>query len=124
MPTEAYKKLAARVTSAAGEAVTAKGYATAIDVFLGVGWLTQDQLTAWKKGQIPYLERVVTANLSKISDAMKVFRVWAAHSNLKPSYTAYKHRSVDLRFSKSGSPTIETAYRTHYVLVKKKDEEA
>ncbi len=33
MPTEASKKLSARVAKAAGEVVTAKGYATAIDVF-------------------------------------------------------------------------------------------
>ncbi len=82
-------------------------------------WLTQEHLLAWRKGQVPYLERVVTANLSKISDAMREFRRWAAHSNLKPSYTDYKHKSQELSFSKSGSPNIETAYRTHYVLQKK-----
>jgi hypothetical protein len=64
------------------------------------------------------LERVVTANLSKISKAMRFFRGWARRRELKPSETAYVARSrghATLRFSKSGNPSIERAYRTHWV---------
>ena len=112
-----------QVRTVAGNVVSKKGYVSAIDLFLGIGWLTQDKLSDWKKGKIPYLEQVVTANLKKISKAMKEFRTWAIHSKLKSSITVYKHKSCRLRFSKSGSPTIETAYSTHYVLLKAKEKE-
>ena len=54
---------------------------------------------------------------------MKEFRTWATHAKLKKSITIYKHKSYKLRFSKSGNPNIETAYSTHFLLIKpnKKD---
>lgn len=63
-----------------------------------------------------YLERVTQANLVKLSTAMKALRSWAIGVGLVPSDTAYVARSRDrrpLRFSKSGNPEIERAYRTH-----------
>lgn len=106
------------IPSIAGKIVSEKGFVSAIDLFLVIGWLTQNKLTEWKAGKVPYLERVVEANLHKLSAAMKEFRAWAIHSKLKPSITVYKHKSCKLRFSKSGNPNIETAYSTHYVLQK------
>ena len=116
--TDAQKRLEILVAKAGGEAVSRRGYASAIDVFIGIGWLSRESFDAWRAGKVPYLERVVTANLSKISQAMKTFRTWARHSNLEPSQTIYKHKSHQLRFSKSGSPSIEESYRTHFVLKK------
>jgi hypothetical protein len=49
---------------------------------------------------------------------MRSFRRWAQARGLKPSETAYLARTRDrrpLRFSKSGDPGIEQAYRTHWV---------
>ena len=102
----------------AGKIISEKGFVSAIDLFVAIGWLTPEKLREWKAGKIPYLERVVIANLHKLSSAMKEFRSWAIHSKLKPSLTVYKHKSCKLRFSKSGNPNIETAYSTHYVLQK------
>jgi hypothetical protein len=99
-------------------ALSERGFVTALDVFLGLGWLTPSSEQAWRQGRTPYLERVVTANLSKISTAMRYFRAWARRRGLKPSETAYVARSrgrTTLRFSKSGNPSIERAYRTHWV---------
>ena len=71
------------------------------------------------------MEKVVRANLSKISQAMKAFRLWSAEQGLKPSETVYrkwgKGNKRDLRFSKTGNPQIEKAYRTHYVSLKLRD---
>lgn len=107
-----------QVATVASNIVSKKSYVSTIDLFLGIGWLTQDNLSDWKTGKIPYLERVVTTNLKKISRALKEFRSWAAHAKLKASITVYKHKSCRLRFSKSGNPNIETAYSTHFVLLK------
>ncbi|MGA2307894.1 MAG: DUF2293 domain-containing protein [Acidimicrobiales bacterium] len=91
---------------------------TAIDVLIGVGWLTTPQVDRWHQGRVDYLERLVTANLSKISTAMAAFRQWAQKEGLNPSETAYLSQARDhhpLRFSKSGDARIEAAYRTHWV---------
>jgi len=119
MTTDAQKALAIRVASAAENATSARGIATPIDVLLGLGWLTQAQIEQWRQGRIPYLERVTTANLSRLSRAMSEFRRWARETGKRPSRTEYKHRSHKLRFSKSGDPKIEEAYRTHFLCPRK-----
>ena len=72
----------------------------------------------WRMGQIESLERAIQANLSRVSEAMKLFRVWAASKGLLASETAYVARTPQrqtLRFSVSGDSTIERLYRTHWV---------
>lgn len=115
MNPENRRKLTHSITMAAQAALKARGHATPIDVLLGIGWLDAKAHAAWRNGQIPCLERVVQANLSRISTAMHLFRQWAASQGLKPSETHYKHRSHTLRFSKYGNPAVERLYRTHWV---------
>ena len=112
------QRLADRVTRAAEASLAAQGYVAPLDVLLGVGWLDAGAVKRWRLGQINYLERAVQANLSRISEAMKLFRSWAATKGLQASETAYVARAPGrptLRFSKSGHPTIERLYRTHWV---------
>lgn len=88
-------------------------FVTAIDVFVGLGWLPASAEWAWRQGRVPYLEAAVHANLNKISKAMRFLRRWAQRRRLKPSETAYLRRVPGrpaLRFSKSGNPSIERAY--------------
>ena len=61
---------------------------------------------------------VVQTNLSRISEAMRLFRSWATAKGLFASptdYVARTPRRQTLRFSKSGDAGIEAAYRTHWV---------
>jgi hypothetical protein len=107
-----------RVTGAAGRALAAQKYVSPIDVLQGIGWLDSNSLKRWRLGQVDCLERVVQANLSRISVAMRVFRAWARQRGLKPSETAYVARRPGrpaLRFSVSGDAGIERLYRTHWV---------
>jgi hypothetical protein len=107
-----------RVVRAAEAALAKRKFVTAIDVLVGVGWLEPRRVDEWRQGRVDYLERVTVANLGKISTAMRSFRLWAQARGLKPSETAYVARTRDhrpLRFSKSGNPEIERAYRTHWV---------
>ena len=111
-------RLGQRVVRAAEEAVAERHYVTAIDVLVGIGWLMPTLLEDWRRGRIPYLERALGANLHKITTAMRFFRRWAEQQGLTPSETAYVAWTPDrhpLRFSKSGDPTIEGAYRPHWV---------
>ncbi len=111
-------KLEARVVAAAEAALTRQEYVSPVDVLLGIGWLAPAHLKEWRTGRVPYLEGALQANLSRVSEAMRLFRSWAERRGLRPSETAYLARTPDrpvLRFSKSGNPDIERAYRTHWV---------
>ena len=72
----------------------------------------------WQNRRISYLEQAIECNFHKISRSMHVFREWARERGLRPSETAYLARTRgprrELRFSKSGEPGIERAYRTHF----------
>jgi len=112
------RKLADRVIAAAEAALAARHYVSPIDILVGIGWVADGNVKRWRRGQVEYLERVVQANLSRISEAMKLFRSWARAKGLTPSetnYVAQTSRRQILRFSKSGDPTIEQLYRTHWV---------
>jgi hypothetical protein len=112
------KKLFDRVTRAAEAALAAQGYASPIDVLVGIGWLDMGTVQRWRRGEIDCLERAIQTNLSRISEAMRLFRSWAAERELSASLTQYVARTPErqtLRFSKSGDPTIEGLYRTHWV---------
>ena len=87
-------------------------------MLVGIGWLDPASLKRWQQGQVAYLEGVVQANLSRISEAMKLFRSWATAKGLVPKETHYIARTPrrqTLCFSKSGNPTIEQLYRTHWL---------
>lgn len=75
-----------------------------------MGYLQPIHVQDWKNGKIPYLEKVIPANLHKISHAMKCFRKWADQKSLKPSETVYlaktKGPKKPLQFSKSGHPRL------------------
>ncbi len=61
------RRLEQRVAAVAEAALPERGFVTAIDIFLGLGWLAPSSEQAWRQGRTPYLEKVVTANLSKIT---------------------------------------------------------
>lgn len=114
----ARQDIQARVRRAAEQALAEQQYVRPIDVLLGLGWLAPAHLDRWRQGRVPYLEQVVQGNLGKVGAAMAEFRRWARASGLTPSETAYLARTRDrrqLRFSASGDPGIEQAYRTHWV---------
>jgi hypothetical protein len=118
MNPENRRKLTDRVIKAAEAALAAKNYVSPVDVLVGIGWLDPAALKRWQQGQIDYLERVVQTNLSRISEAMKLFRSWANAKGLVAKETHYVARTSQrqtLRFSKSGTPTIEQLYRTHWL---------
>ena len=111
-------QLADRVARAAEAALAAKRFVSPIDILLGIGWLDPGAAERWRRGQIDCLERAVQANLSRVSEAMRLFRSWATAKGLFASPTDYVARSPrreGLRFTRSGDNAIEAAYRTHWV---------
>jgi len=111
-------RLEQRVIQAAEASLAEQGYVSAVDVLLRLGWLAPPHLDLWRQGRVACLERMVQAGLGKQSAAMRTLRTWATRRGLTPSETAYLARTRDrrrLRFSVSGQPDIERAYRTHWV---------
>lgn len=117
-PKKPNKDLQRMVSNVAEKALAEKQFVTSIDILMGMGWLSQADLDRWRRGQVNYLEAVTHANLTKLSRAMRAFRTWARQRGLKPSEIDYFHSkrgSRRLRFSKTGQPSIERNYRTHWV---------
>ena len=71
-----------RVTRAAEAALAEQRFVSAIDVLLGLGWLTPSHLDQWRQGRVESLESVVQANLRKVMLAMAGFRRWARDRGL------------------------------------------
>ena len=109
--------LAERVIKAAEASLAAQDYVSIIDVLEGIGWLDPGAVKRWRQGQIDFLEGALQTKPSRISEAMKLLRSWAAEKGLSASETHYVARAPQrqtLRFSRSGNPVIEQLYRTHW----------
>ncbi len=90
-----------------------------VDVLVGMGVLLPQRLADWRRGRVPYLERVINGNLARLSRLLRVMRFHAHDLNLMPSWTAYmrwgKGPRQRLLFTKTGEPKLEKAYATHFV---------
>lgn len=90
-----------------------------IDVLVGMGLLRREHLDDWRRGRVPYLERVINCNLTRLSRLLRILRFHAHDLNLKPSATVYnrygKGPKQRLRFSKTGDIGLEAAYAIHFV---------
>jgi len=115
-----------KVRSVASNILKERIYISPVDMLMKIGVLSVKDYENWRFGRVPYLEKVCKTNLSKLSFMMKELRTYARQNHLKPSWTAYnqwgvKGRKIPLHFSKSGAPSIEQAYATHFVLTAKGD---
>lgn len=111
-------RLERKIATVAASALSARQVVTPVEILIGIGWLTTAQVEDWRRGRVPYLERVATANLAKLSTALRLLHGWAQRNRLTPSETIYvawtrdRHR---LRFTKTGDTNLERAYRTHWI---------
>jgi hypothetical protein len=68
---------------------------------------------------VPYLERVIHCNLTRLSRLLRILRFHAHELKLVPSSTVYmrwgKGPKQRLRFTKSGDPKLEEACGRHFV---------
>ncbi len=107
-----------RVTQAAETALAAQDYVSPIDVLVGLRWIDAGTVKRWQQEQVDCLEAAIQTNLPRITEAMKLFRSWAAQKRLFASEAQYVARTPQrqtLRFSRSGDPEIEALYRTHWI---------
>lgn len=110
--------LSDRVATAAQAALAAGDSVSAIDVIGGIGWVDGGTVERWRRGQIACLEQALQVDPARIAEALRLLQDWAAGRGLVASETSYVARTPQrqpLRFSRSGYPAVEAAYRTHWV---------
>jgi len=117
-------KLQNKALQTTGPLCKEKGYISFVDLFIKLGYLELQDYEKWRRGQIPYLEKVINLNLKKISYLMKAVKANCEKGNLRASQTVYKSwgkgSKKTLRFSKSGTRNIEELYSTHFLMTKEK----
>jgi hypothetical protein len=112
------RPLVDRVVEAADAALRDQKYASAVDVLVGIRWLDPGAVDRWRQGRIDCLEEAIQTHPSRVAEALALFRAWAADRGLIASETEHVARTPQrqaLRFSRSGDPAVEQAYRTHWV---------
>lgn len=112
-------KLYPRIVKAT-RTLLAKGKVVApVDVLVHMGLLRPKRLEDWRLGRVPYLEKVIDCNLTRLSRLLRILRFHAHDLKLVPSVTAYmrwgKGPKRRLRFTKTGAPKVEEAYARHFV---------
>jgi hypothetical protein len=111
-------KLRDRVAAAAEAALERQGYASAVDVLAGIGWLQPATLQRWRQGELPCLEAGMQTGPARIAEALQLLRAWVAEKGLEPSENVSVAKTVArqvLRFSRSGDEAAERLYRTHWL---------
>ena len=102
------------------EPILARGKVVApVDVLIGMGLLDPARLNDWRFGRVPYLEKVINCNLTRLSRLLRILRFHAHDLKLLPSTAAYmrwdKGPKQRLRFTKTGEGKLEEAYARHFV---------
>jgi hypothetical protein len=121
MPVRSYRDdpLYPRIVRAVDQ-ILARGKVVApVDVLIGMSLLAPERLEDWRRGRVPYLERVISGNLTRLSRLLRIFRFHAHDLNLVPSITVYTRWSKGpkkrLRFTKNADPKLEESYSRHFV---------
>jgi hypothetical protein len=107
-----------RVVAAAEAGLAERQFVSPIDLLVALGWLAASHVDVWRQGRIGSLEHAMSVNPAKLSVAMAALEQWAPRRGLVASETAYIARTADrrtLRFSTSGDPNVERAFRTHWL---------
>src|SRR6266566_2766455 len=116
----AKENLGERVAAAAERALNYQKNVSAIDVLMGMGLLHRRHLEQWRQGRVPNLEQGIQCHPLKLSDSLRLFRLWAESHGLKAAETEYATQGHGgerrpLQFTATGTPDDERPYRTQWV---------
>lgn len=109
----------ARIVKATEDLLRERGFVAPIELFIRMELLSPESVEHWRRGRIPYLEKVIRCNLSKASRILRILRMHAHDLDLKPLLTVYKRWTKGprtlLQFSKTGDRAVEDAYARHFL---------
>jgi hypothetical protein len=110
------------VTEVIGEILSKANMVAPLDVLLRLEIIEQEQVEAWRRGAVPYLERAITSGLSRVGRVLRLVHEHCLALELQPKRGKYlrtgKGAHRQLRFSKRGDEESELGYLTHFVRVK------
>ena len=95
------KNLTVRVECAAGKVLARTGMITYPELLIEMGILERRDLEQWYKGRVPYLEKVIRSNLTKLARIQTAVRRYGREHDLKRSLKGSKRGR---RYSKTGHP--------------------
>lgn len=99
-----------RVNVAFGSVMYRNGTVTYPELFIEMGILSKDNYKAWQKGQVPFLEKVITCNLTKLLRIHSAVRSIVRERKL-PKRLAAPPKG---RYSKTNASHVEEEYRAIY----------
>lgn len=87
-----------------------------VAILLQLGNLTPKDHDSWRRGHVPYLERVFQGSLSKANRILRLLGFHMHDLNMAPSQHAYRQLGTNrpLRFSRSGEAGVEASYARHF----------
>jgi hypothetical protein len=116
------KEIESSIAKIAETVLRKQGFIRPVDVFMAMEKLSEEDFENWRKGKVPYLERVIQGSLNNLQFILKTIQQYATSRNLTTQRVVYhpsgKKASQALRFSKSGSQYLENLYSTRYELRK------
>jgi hypothetical protein len=107
-----------RVVTVAEQVLATQKYVTPLDVALGIGWLQQATIDAWRQGRADRLDEILPITPDREAAFLEHLAGWATAKGLRPQEAAYVAATRDrraLRFSAAGEAAREAAWRTHWV---------
>lgn len=109
-------KLYPKVIRATAELLKNSDEISPVAIMMKIGNIAPQDLDAWRRGQIPYLERVFQGSLSKANRYLRIIAFHAHDLNMVPSQHTYRQigKKRFLRFSRSQDPNVEKSYGRHY----------
>ena len=108
------KDLTARVERAVEAVLQRDGHLTYPALLCELGVLTKQDLEAWRAGRVPYLEKVIRTNLTRLSRIQTAVRRMARARNWKRTVAGLKR---GWRYSKTSHPVVEEEYAAYYLPV-------
>jgi len=100
-----------RVAGAMDAVLSRDGVLTYPKLLIEMGVLTVKDLEAWRRGKVPYLERVIQMNLTKLSRIQTSVRRIARERGLPRRLDA---ASPKRPYSKTRNPVVEAEYGMVY----------
>lgn len=82
---------------AAYQCLKSRDFIAAVVVFMEMDKLTRKDHEDWRRGRVPYLERVIKLNLAQINVVCRAIHASARRGKLKPSWTAHVRWGKDDR---------------------------
>jgi hypothetical protein len=111
VPSEPSEDLMKRVARAMDAVLSRDGSLTYPRLLVELGCLTPKDLDAWRRGRLPYLERAIHMNLTKLSRVQTAVRRIARERGLVWRLDAASPKHP---YSKTRNPIVEAEYGMVY----------